>query len=1503
MYGGDFEETLHARARALTNTRPTFSPSHLGLYTHEGRPISPQGTTVQVDLVRSGLLHSAVHVTVLQTYNKLVIDGTTTVETGDPSFGLPTVLSAPITCHQCPVDSVCYEGDWGSEHYYNSTGDQGQPCLRCQAYSDDDHDGDRRDPACWPTLEKALRVVDGRTLIVGGPRIKPSNPGGSISGVVRLSYIALMEEVVSNRLDSNSLINEADEEVTEELSQCQLNIPGAIWAGHQGTEDVAVVVNTSGASIVVCAEMKATTLHSSHEAVSKGEIHTRFSFPPDVARLGSDLLVTFSGLPTYDTRVPVEITPSVTAGSLEDVPPLTSCSSSSSPSSSSSSRKTYHAHVSAFVEEDTAEQTKCFYIKLKVPRIEQSPEVTKKQEVIVVVDRSGSMEGAKMTQTRHALQLLLHSLRRGCTFFDVVSFGSSFSHLFEQCAEYTATNLETATKHVDQMNANMGATELLEPLAHILERPVQNGALRYVIIITDGYIGKSIAVMEKIERHCSVGDTFVFALGIGSDCSHATLLDIAAKGRGITAFVSDSKRVEPKVMLLVNALLGELIMKPKITWPLQSSNNNPPYFEKGTKPIPFGHKTEFWTVINAKDLRGEVVVCTGSINGREKITLTITPKVLIGSNKILHHCAALVASRRAHVFYRTPADNIETRYGLWTPNTHFDLPHNNETPFIRQLQLYILELSCGFQLAAGLITSQRDRVNIHDLAYIINILSNKFQSALACATTEERRNQVRTVASSLHRLESRLGDLTSREEREERKQHWISSHGRTQSPIHYVAVISMNGTIVAEHIAPEMVSMKGQLQQSAISNHFKHYVGTGEYSSRLRDGVDIFCKRVVGGTLVCIGEMERSVAQTLLQESLIPTQKVLQQFTVHSLQNAGIFGKEASGNVLLKYTNVTVSVTGDLCMCTQVEQCFVNEDKVNVEAVYVLPLPPTAVVVSFSARYDDGTLVMAKCVPATDALRTYDDAIASGHSPQLLEQASSGVFRISIGNLLPKKNIMLCVSFVQELELASPEKGSNFIFLNLSVPGSLWACSSSPNSPVTIMMTVDSHPKSPITEFGVSQTAPPEIFRNHPTPLSTSFSWTGTTKSLNKGVQIRARYNPVAGIGWIAHDPKNETSCVAFVSYANLFGSEIHNIELSFAPAPEFKTPLPLSVSTSKHHQTMYAIFNKTQMDRLEKVSVWKYPPGSQTALFDLDLQRCESPPQWPPVLHCCAIARGIFTNERESVIREAVKYGVACDLTSYVAVTRNTVSTQETPIPVLVNQVAPLEKIFSVRKWQSKFCEESMMYGSAEFEPISGALHSCQDMLKSILTDVKFSDANYGSSSSTDEQYEILHKVCTQQNVDGFWTSAGLSSALGTLNTSISGLIENIPESLQTHDTGTCNKGDLWATCLAVAFLELYLPKLRAQWKFIARKAVSWLQSQSIDKTLLANLLAAASPGPHNNPHVPTQQTPTPPPSTITTSTETGTTTPTISSCATENSTAADTSQLSRAELEELLL
>lgn len=120
------------------------------------------------------------------------------------------------------------------------------------------------------------------------------------------------------------------------------------------------------------------------------------------------------------------------------------------------------------------------------------PDVTE-QEYLFLVDRSGSMNGERISMAKKALVVLLRSLPHKGTHFNVLSFGSTCSALWEGGSKsYGQQSLKDATDHVDTMGADYGGTEMRRALEETFKLR-DNGKHTSVFLLTDGDVSGDCA--------------------------------------------------------------------------------------------------------------------------------------------------------------------------------------------------------------------------------------------------------------------------------------------------------------------------------------------------------------------------------------------------------------------------------------------------------------------------------------------------------------------------------------------------------------------------------------------------------------------------------------------------------------------------------------------------------------------------------------------------------------------------------------------------------------------------------------------------------------------------------------------------------------------------------------------------------------------------------------------------------------------------------------------------
>ena len=158
------------------------------------------------------------------------------------------------------------------------------------------------------------------------------------------------------------------------------------------------------------------------------------------------------------------------------------------------------------------------------------------RRTVIVLDRSGSMQGAPIEQARKAIEACLAVLGEDDS-FGVVAFNNNVESLHPALQVASIENRDKARAFLWQVNAS-GGTALaagFEAAASML-----NGASGDVLILTDG----QVAGTEQILAQARATNIRLFCLGIGSASQDRFLSLLARETGGVSRFVTARERVD-----------------------------------------------------------------------------------------------------------------------------------------------------------------------------------------------------------------------------------------------------------------------------------------------------------------------------------------------------------------------------------------------------------------------------------------------------------------------------------------------------------------------------------------------------------------------------------------------------------------------------------------------------------------------------------------------------------------------------------------------------------------------------------------------------------------------------------------------------------------------------------------------------------------------------------------------------------------------------------------------
>lgn len=185
------------------------------------------------------------------------------------------------------------------------------------------------------------------------------------------------------------------------------------------------------------------------------------------------------------------------------------------------------------------------------------------REVLLVIDRSGSMRGEKMAQAREAARQIIAGLDDGER-FNIIDYADTVERFAAVPVEVRAQTRADATAYLARLEAG-GGTNLHAALVEALRQEHTADTLPMVVFLTDGLptVGErdEVAIREAAEASNRYGRR-VFTVGVGYDVNAPLVTGVARASRGAPLFVLPGEDLEVKVSQLFRRLTGPVVALP-----------------------------------------------------------------------------------------------------------------------------------------------------------------------------------------------------------------------------------------------------------------------------------------------------------------------------------------------------------------------------------------------------------------------------------------------------------------------------------------------------------------------------------------------------------------------------------------------------------------------------------------------------------------------------------------------------------------------------------------------------------------------------------------------------------------------------------------------------------------------------------------------------------------------------------------------------------------------------
>ncbi|GGU27292.1 VIT domain-containing protein [Lentzea flava] len=210
------------------------------------------------------------------------------------------------------------------------------------------------------------------------------------------------------------------------------------------------------------------------------------------------------------------------------------------------------------------------------------------RDVVLLLDRSGSMSGWKMVAARRAAARIIDTLTNDDTFAVL-----TFDHQVERPAEL-GTGLVAATdrhrfravEHLAAVQAR-GGTELFEPLREGLTLLARASEERdpVLVLVTDGQVGNEDQLLRDIAP--VINRTRVHAVGIDTAVNAGFLGRLAAQGAGRCELVESEDRLD-EAMTHIQRRIGAPVITDLVVTPESSVPRQPSAIYPGVPLVAFG---------------------------------------------------------------------------------------------------------------------------------------------------------------------------------------------------------------------------------------------------------------------------------------------------------------------------------------------------------------------------------------------------------------------------------------------------------------------------------------------------------------------------------------------------------------------------------------------------------------------------------------------------------------------------------------------------------------------------------------------------------------------------------------------------------------------------------------------------------------------------------------------------------------------------------------------------
>lgn len=320
-----------------------------------------------------------------------------------------------------------------------------------------------------------------------------------------------------------------------------------------------------------------------------------------------------------------------------------------------------------------------------------------------VLDRSGSMQGPKMTQAKAAAVACLRKLVPA-DHFNIIDFAADVRYFRNVMLTGTNANVQAAVDYVNGRVA-AGLTNTYGALTTAVGQEMAQGTANQVVFLTDGnptagVVQDNGGILNGV-HDANDWNARIFSFGIGADLNRQLLTSLAQQNRGLCyIFDPNNARVDSVVNDFYQYFATPALVNPQVTFGegLETDSLAPPVLQDlaaGRQLFLFGRYStygQFDVTLEGRMRNGDTTFSFPSMNfPQESATNAFIPRMW--AKAYIDYLIDYIDAHGEVQAYINKVIELSLRFGILTRYTEYQPPPNEavEKPTFAVVRAYSIE--------------------------------------------------------------------------------------------------------------------------------------------------------------------------------------------------------------------------------------------------------------------------------------------------------------------------------------------------------------------------------------------------------------------------------------------------------------------------------------------------------------------------------------------------------------------------------------------------------------------------------------------------------------------------------------------------------------------------------------------------------------------------------------------------------------------------------------------